>query len=987
MAITEVDKLLNDKKKLLTEIYFDLQRYYEEKYGENTVVLMEVGTFFEVYEVDNEEMKLGKAKEISEVLNIQLTRKSKAIPEINVKNPNMAGVPAVALERYLGRIIAEEKYTVVLVRQKGVPPKITRYIDTIISPGTNFDFVQDRDENYLTSLLVDQNNGIYSIGYSAIDVTTGKTVLYESHGSSEDKTYALDEVFNLLSANRTKEVVLTFVHEKIDKAEVIRYLEIDTHYNYVMNKQGMKLAYQNELFKEVYRIESLLSPIEFLDLERSPLVSESLAVLIDFIISHDFNIVQKLSRPKRLKSQRYMYFGNSAPEQLGIVSKDKEEFTLLRLIDKTATPMGKRLLKERLLHPIMDKEELTRRYGLSKKVGTHIDFLSLELRRIYDLERLSRRMELGRLHPCEVNYLHSSLLGVREIADHFKRIKKDLVDFDLAGIDAFIDEIERLFNLELTAKFNYNQIDENIFNFGTDRQIDVLVEKDEELHQGLERIRAKILEILKAATDGKVDESYVMLGQLDKEGHYLSLTKNRYTLIEKELLKERVVIDGTSHFFEDFTIKKQTSNVKITADVIDEISKQIVNNQLQLIALVKEKFLALQYEFEKKYAELLDQLTGFVADIDVACSNMKTAQQYNYTEPQIVTVGEDENFLELLELRHPLIAAKEEFGIYVPNDMVLGTRKYVGFEGIESAIQKAGADNDVTGVLLYGINSSGKSSLMKSVGIAVIMAQAGFYVPAKEMRFALFESLFTRIVSKDNLSKGLSTFAVEMLELKNIFNRAGKKSLILGDEISHGTETLSGVAIVSSAIMKLSDIGSLFLFATHLHQLESIDEVKKLKNLVSMHLAVSYDKASDRLVFNRKLAAGSGSTLYGLEFARWLHMDAEFLANADDIRKKLANDYHSIETLSKKKKRSKYNKDLYLVKCSICGEDVDDTHHIAQQKDAGETGHVGHFHKDHRYNLIPLCKKHHDMVHDGRLRINGFVMTDKGLELHYHEEE
>ena len=187
--------------------------------------------------------------------------------------------------------------------------------------------------------------------------------------------------------------------------------------------------------------------------------------------------------------------------------------------------------------------------------------------------------------------------------------------------------------------------------------------------------------------------------------------------------------------------------------------------------------------------------------------------------------------------------------------------------------------------------------------------------------------------------------------------------------------------------MKLSGIGSLFLFATHLHQLESIGEVKKLKNLVSMHLAVSYDRESDRLLFNRKLAEGSGSTLYGLEFARWLHMDREFLDNAEEIRKKLANDYTSIETLSKKKKRSKYNKELYLVKCSICGDDVDDTHHIAQQKDANETGHVGHFHKDHRYNLIPLCKKHHDMVHDGRLRINGFVMTDKGLELHYKEEE
>jgi DNA mismatch repair protein MutS len=115
-------------------------------------------------------------------------------------------------------------------------------------------------------------------------------------------------------------------------------------------------------------------------------------------------------------------------------------------------------------------------------------------------------------------------------------------------------------------------------------------------------------------------------------------------------------------------------------------------------------------------------------------------------------------------------------------------------------------------------------------------------------------------------------------------------------------------------------------------------------------------------------------------------MDAEFLAGAEAIRKKLANDYNAVETLAKKK-RSKYNKALYLIKCSICGGLADDTHHIAQQKEADDTGHVGHFHKDHRYNLIPLCKKHHDMVHDGRLRINGFVMTERGLELHYKEAD
>ncbi len=129
-------------------------------------------------------------------------------------------------------------------------------------------------------------------------------------------------------------------------------------------------------------------------------------------------------------------------------------------------------------------------------------------------------------------------------------------------------------------------------------------------------------------------------------------------------------------------------------------------------------------------------------------------------------------------------------------------------------------------------------------------------------------SIFTRISGADNIAKGLSSFAVEMLELKNIFNRATKQSLILGDEISHSTETMSGVSIVASSILKLAKLEALFLFATHLHQLPDIEELKKLKNIICLHLSVLYEDSQDKLIFNRKLQAGSGSSMYGLEYAK-----------------------------------------------------------------------------------------------------------------------
>ncbi|RLA75330.1 MAG: DNA mismatch repair protein, partial [Epsilonproteobacteria bacterium] len=420
MRSSDVSDILNNKEKLLTQTYFDLQTFFEDKYGKDTVVFMEIGTFYEVYEVNNDEQQIGKAKEIAELLNIQLTKKNKSIVENSDRNPLLAGVPAVSFERYLNRVISEQKYTVIVVKQKGNPPKISRYISQIVSPGTNFEHIVDNDDNYIVSILVDKYKGIYNVGYSAIDVTTGKTFLYETHGTSEDPAYALDEVFNLLNIYRTSEVVVTFLDGIDDQRHVMQYLEIAEHYHYSVNNERPKIDFQNALFREVYQIQSLLSPIEHLDLERSPMITESLAVLVHFVIEHDIHIVQKLNRPTLIDNRRFMYLGNNALEQVGIISKDKKEFTLLKMLDKSATAIGRRLLKERLLNPIMEKDELERRYNLIEKVSSHVRMLDETMRGVYDLERLSRRLDLARLHPFEMNHVYESMLSVKELMQYVK---------------------------------------------------------------------------------------------------------------------------------------------------------------------------------------------------------------------------------------------------------------------------------------------------------------------------------------------------------------------------------------------------------------------------------------------------------------------------------------------------------------------------------------------------------------------------------------
>jgi len=976
----EVAEILSDRKTLLTITYFKLQRLFEKKYGKNTVVLMEIGTFFEVYEVNNDDEQIGKAKEIAELLNIQLTRKNKTILVNSQENPIMAGVPAISLEKHLARIISEQKYTVVLIKQKGVPPNVSRYLDTVVSPGTNFDFVLNQDENNITSILVDQIRGIYLIGYSAIDVTTGKCYYNEVHGTSEDKFFALDEVFNYMNMHKTNEVIVTFADKNINQKEVIDYLELKLK-TFHIGTFHPKISYQNELFKNVFNIQSLLTAIEHLDMERVPLSTESLSVLIDFVIGHDSNIIQKLSLPSKLDISKYIYLGNNAIEQLNIIETSHNP-SLIKLINNTSTAMGKRLLKERLTHPVKDSKELLRRFALSKELFDYHTPIENELANIYDIERLTRRIKLNRLHPFELNYLYDSLLSIKEVVSFMENYKFINPPCTSSELEQFIQSIDSTFDLSICGKYMLKDVEGNMVNGGINTQIDELNIQNDILYSKLELLKTHILSYIKTQ-----DTNYVGINRLDKEGFFLTLTKNRFNLVKDELLNSHIIIDDDLLLFKDFTIKVQTNSVKIFCKLTEEISDKYVHNLRKIIELNKLVFKEKISEFEKKFAFLLGELVQFISEVDLTVSNIKTAKKYNYVCPKIVKTKDDENFLEVIDLRHPIIEANEEQGIYVPNDIILGELSLASKEYKNNVIIKNSNpvnmnNNKMHGVLLYGINSSGKSSLMKAIGIAVILAQAGFYVPAKSMRFSIFDAVYTRISGADNIAKGLSSFAVEMLELKNIFNRATKKSLVLGDEISHSTETMSGLSIVASSILKLSKLEAIFVFATHLHQLPEIEDVEKLKNIIALHLSVMYNNEEDKLIFDRKLAYGSGSSMYGLEYAKSLHMDKEFLSVANNIRKKLTDDYDSIERLSQRK-TSKYNKNVYSSICVICGKACDDVHHIKEKARANKDGFIEHINANHKYNLIPLCKEHHKMVHDGRINVNGFVATSKGLELHY----
>jgi DNA mismatch repair protein MutS len=257
------------------------------------------------------------------------------------------------------------------------------------------------------------------------------------------------------------------------------------------------------------------------------------------------------------------------------------------------------------------------------------------------------------------------------------------------------------------------------------------------------------------------------------------------------------------------------------------------------------------------------------------------------------------------------------------------------------------------------------------------MAQAGMFVPATTMNLSPFRHLFTRISGMDNIYKGMSTFVVEMAELRNILQRCDRYSIVLGDELCAGTESTSATAIVAAGVDCLINKKCPFIFATHLHELAQLPIVTTNVNIHIYHMHIELDPQTQKIIYDRKLKIGTGSNLYGLEVCRSLAMPDAFLRVADNVRRTLTE----VPEQLVKCKWSRYNRKVAMTKCGVCEiNDAVDTHHIRYQCE----GYIGNGVDLHQSsNLVPLCKTCHDLEHHGQLCIKGYRQTTSGVELDY----
>ena len=322
---------------MLIDDYIDYQNTYQEKYGDKTVILMQVGSFFEAYAIDNEKEKVNidNLNQICDLMNIQISRKSKSVIENSRSNPLMAGFPLFAIEKFI-QILMNHGYTVVLIEQVTEPPEPERKVTNIFSPGTSITYTPSEETSNLLSIYIETTKDlknyrdIVCVGLSIIDLTTGKSIIYEMHSEGDDINKSFDEIYRFIQSHNPKEIVLNVNSCPLDKKKLITYLELNNkifHYKEgkEIDKFISKISYQKTLLEKIFTEHGLLSVHEYLDLEKKQFGTISFVALLQFAHEHNETVINKLEKPEIWESNKYLILTNDSINQLNLVDNSHQQ--------------------------------------------------------------------------------------------------------------------------------------------------------------------------------------------------------------------------------------------------------------------------------------------------------------------------------------------------------------------------------------------------------------------------------------------------------------------------------------------------------------------------------------------------------------------------------------------------------------------------------------------------------------------------------------
>ena len=943
--------------------------------------------------------------------------KTKAIhawlTEIPLSKVVMAGHSLVKLDSYVQKVTDAGYTAVVYVQEKDDQDKvINRKLYNIFSPGTFIGndtdvSVSNRLTNHITCIWLEKIKTHLSCGASVsseataretlvcgisnINIFTGESTLFEYQTPYYMNPTTFDELERNISTFSPSEVIIISEFSNDTIATIVKYAGISSqttiHVLCIANESKDKNVVVTERIqkainctkqKYIHQVLSTYFGVEVFDICAefcaNILATQSFCYLLNFIQEHNSDLVRKICLPRFSNTSKRMVLANHTLKQLNILCDDSNDSKSARnlasvstFLNRCCTSMGKRKFQYQLTNPVFDADWLNQEYAMMDYVQTEFSQPKLvdlrkQLRSMKDVEKICRQLITKRLVPSSLAHLYNTihelyLLHTQELSSHptlYNYLIPPDTDASTTGpitncLGEFLEYMKNRFFLEHCASVHsLTTFDQNIIKPGVCSRLDDCLQMQSVLVQRMDQLYIHLNQWVKAQLGIKDD--CIKIHDTDKSGKSFQITKKRGATLKKFLDKQKsdavpieFVSNGITYTipWNDIQFVNASANYdKIVFPLVNDTTRQMLDIEGTFNQILSEVYQTVLQDLEIAWYDHLERFAKYISSWDVLVNKVYIANEYHYCRP-VISESETKAFVQATGLRHCLIEHLQTNEIYVTNDIVLG-------------------DNVQDGVLLYGTNAVGKTSIIRALGIAIIMAQAGCYVPCSQFVYKPYTAIFSRILGNDNIFKGLSTFAVEMSELRMILKMADQDSLILGDELCSGTEIESALSIFLSGLMNLHEKRSSFVFATHFHNILQFDEMTKLTRIHIKHMSVFYDREKDCLVYDRLLKDGPGNRMYGLEVCKSLYLPSDFLEQAYEIR----NKYYSDTKSGLLAPTSHYNAQKIMGMCEICRETMgEEIHHLQYQQSADKDGYIGHFHKNHPANLMSVCQTCHDKIH------------------------
>ncbi len=795
----------------------------KEQYAEH-ILFFRLGDFYEMFFDD--------ALEVSRALELTLTGKDCGLE----KRAEMCGIPYHSSDVYIKKLV-DLGYKVAICEQLTDPALskglVQRDVIKIITPGTLTEttMLDESSNNYICSTYVDLDS--QKCGLCFTDISTGKVLVTEVSGKNFQ-----DEIINLLSQYNPAEIVCTNDFMKLKS--VVDYIKVRTRC--VLTFRVLSCFNPKLRNKEVLsQFKGTLDNVNFMN----PTLKEyALCGMFDYVAETQKSLTGRFTDVEILINSDFMELDYNARRNLELsetIRNKEKKGSLIWVLDKTKTAMGRRFLKSAVERPLINKEDINNRLDavevLMKNTIPLMEIKDL-LSSVCDIERLMGKVAYKTATPRDLKALSTTALQMPLIKEQLEKVSQDSTL--LAQIQADIsslDEVSSLIEKAIVDEPPVSAKDGGAIKEGFNAQLDEL--KD------IMKNGEGIIQKTEIQERDRTGIKNLKIGYNRVFGYYIEVTKSNYNLVPSNYVRKQTL----------------TNAERFITEELKTIENTILSATDRSLALEVEIFQQLRNEVYK-YLNQCQKTSSAIAMLDMLCSFAEVALKNNYCRPNITNDGT----IEIKDGRHPVVELLTD-DIFVPNDTSLNT-------------------TDCRMAIVTGPNMAGKSTFMRQTALITLMAQIGSFVPCKSANVSIVDRIFTRVGASDDLSAGQSTFMVEMSEVADILKYATKNSLVILDEVGRGTSTFDGISIAQSVLEYITtEIGCKTLFATHYHELIALeDSLEGVKNF-----SVAVQKQGDTIKFLRKIVRGGADDSYGIEVGKLAGLPQVVIDRAKVILNQMEN--------------------------------------------------------------------------------------------------